>query len=458
MAKIAAIAEETLLARQKLPAPFSSDAVRPSYDGLGLANIATLPIQWLCPEAPCLSELPALPPFNPGLLETKAVTDAWETWLEQAPINHVVLLLIDAFGYEQLRSLIDKGDTPGLAAACATPQAFFMPATSVFPSTTVTALTSTATAYAPAQHGIVCTNVYLREMGSLVNLIHWRPSIAPTPTPYPDTQLNPDVLLPVPNLYLRMEKAGVNVEIVNVHQFKGTSISRFTTTGSQAGQNGFIGYLTPADGFAQLRDRLLRRSPSDKSFTYLYIPNVDSSAHRYGPLSSSYRAEVAALDFALKRELFEPLAGRSDIVLLLVADHGQCPTHPDKMLLLDQHRALTELMFVPATGESQCRFLHLVHGAQAAAMDYIQQHLADIFLTLTKDDAIALGLFGLPSQPLNAEFYNRIGDLILLPRNGWTCYQRTGQKPAEQPRPTIAGVHGGLSRAEMLIPFLAYRF
>jgi Type I phosphodiesterase / nucleotide pyrophosphatase len=456
MAEILDVAENTLVARQKLPERFGQEAVRPSYDGLGLANIAALAMQWLCPEAAELSEQTALPPFNPELLGVATVTQAWESWLNQGQIKHVVFLLMDAFGYDQLRTLIKEGDAPGLEKACGSPQAFFMPATSVFPSTTVTALTSAATAYPPAQHGVMCTSLYLRSLGSMVNTIGWRPSLISNSTPYSDTQLNPDTFVPVPNIYLRMEKAGVNVGIVNFYQFKHTSISRFTTADSQAGLSGYTSYLTPADGFAQLRDRLLANYDKGKSFTYMYVPNVDSAAHRFGPLNSYYRAEVAALDFALKRELLEPLAGRSDTVFILAADHGQRCTHPDKILWLHEHPELTKLMFVPASGESQARFLHLKHGAEALAVDYVQKHLDEHFLALTKKEAIALGLFGLPNQPVSMDCDDRVGDLLLIARNDWTCTQDI--RPLEK-RPSVnAGVHGGLSRAEMLIPFLAYRF
>ncbi len=451
MSEIVTIAEKALLARQKLPEAFGDRAVRPSYDGLGLANIAALPPHWLCPEALNLNEQTSLPPFNPDLLDVLALTEAWKIWRNQAPINHVVLLLVDALGYDQLRTLMDEGDAPGLASACDSPRAFFMPATSVFPTTTVTSLTSTATAHAPAQHGIVCTHVYLREIGSVVNLLGFRPSTSPTTTPYLDSQLDPNTLLPMPNLYRILEQAGIGVEIVNFYQYKDSSISRFTSTGSQAGQSGYISYLTPADGFAQLRHRLQANSNKGKSFTFVYVPNVDTAAHRYGPLSSSYRAEVAALDFSLQRELLSPLAGRADTVLLLVADHGQRHVYPDKILWLNQHPSLTQLLFVPPTGESQARFLHLVHDAQADAINYIQQHLAENFLVLLKAEAIELGLFGIPGQPLSVECYNRVGDLILIPRTDWACFQH-------EHHPTQVGIHGGMSRAEMLIPFLAYRF
>jgi hypothetical protein len=456
MTEIFAIAEDSLLARQKLPDPFGLDYVRPSYDGLGLANIAALPMQWLCPDAPALCEQEALPAFNPELLKVQAVTDAWRNWLELGPINHVVFLVMDAFGYDQLRSLIADGDVPGLAQAVASPQSFFIPATTVFPSTTVTALTSAATAYAPAQHGVMCTHAYLREIGSMVNIIGWRPSLSPSSTAYPDSQLNPDNFVSVPNVYIRMEKAGVHVEIVNFHAFKQTSISRFTTAGSNAGQTGYISYLTPVDGFSQLRDRLLINSDKGKTFTYMYAPNIDTAAHYFGPLHRNYRAEVAALDFALHRELLKPLAGRSDTVLILSADHGQRCTYPDKILHLSEHPELTKLMFTPATGESQARFLHLKHGAEIAAKDYINKHLSEDFTVVSKAEAIELGLFGLLNQSVSENCEDRVGDLILIPRNDWACYQHKWDK--EERRFKNPGVHGGLSRAEMLIPFLAYRF
>jgi len=70
---------------------------------------------------------------------------------------------------------------------------------------------------------------------------------------------------------------------------------------------------------------------------------------------------------------------------------------------------------------------------------------------VSKLEAIAQAWFGLPSQPLNEDYCDRIGDLILMPRNDWACFQ-------EEHYPIIARVHGGLSRAEMLIPSLTYRF
>jgi hypothetical protein len=53
---------------------------------------------------------------------------------------------------------------------------------------------------------------------------------------------------------------------------------------------------------------------------------------------------------------------------------------------------------------------------------------------------------------------DRIGDLILIPQNGWSCFQHVGETKPEDCQTTLIGIHGGVTRAEMLIPFLAYRF
>lgn len=460
-----ALAETALLERQSLTSTAGSATLRPSYDGLGLANVPALAMHWLSSDEVSPS---ALPKFNPALLGHPVVTEAWDSWQQQDEINHVVLLIVDAFGYDQLQTVMAEGDAPGLAIACGSPQAFFIPATSVFPSTTATALTSAATAHAPAQHGIMGTRAYVREIGGIVNFLRWTPGVSPSSATYSDDQINPDTFVPVPNLYLTLEQAGVDVGIVNWHHFRGTSVSRFTTGGAQAGGKGYMGYLTPIDGLVQLRDRLLKLQTQNlpeqnhqaktKSFTHLYIPHLDSAAHRYGPLSPCYRAEVAALDFALKRELFEPLRGRSDIVLLLVADHGQRTIEPDKVLWLNHHPDLTKCLYCPATGESQARFLHVRPGQDAAALAYIQTHLKDRFLAISKDKALHLGLFGLPEQPPTEEMSDRMGDLILIPQNGWSCFQHVGETKPEDFQTTIVGIHGGVSRSEMLIPFLAYRF
>jgi hypothetical protein len=447
-------AEAGLLARQGAAPEFGEAAVRPSYDGLGLANAAVTPLSWLAPAALDDARADLLPPFTASLYEDDEVMQAWWDWEIAAPIDHVVVLLMDGLGHDQLRVLIDDGVTPNLGHAIGAPHAFYAPITTVFPSTTTTALASLATGVAPAAHAIVGTTLYLREIGSAVNMIAHRPAIAPTPASYTDRQLNPDLLVPGPNLYQRLEAAGVHAEIVNAGQYHWSSISRYTGSGSLALKEGFSGYLTPADGFAQCRERLLANGDRGKTYTYLYIPSVDSTAHAYGPLAPANRAEAAALDFSLRRELLDPLAGRPGVVLLLVADHGQVPARPETTLWLNDHTDLMATLAAPLTGDGRAGYLFIRPGALDAALAYIHAHLGDRFHALTREEAVEVGLFGTPGRPLTTAAADRVGDIILLPRTDWVVRQHVG---TGERLPGFAGVHAGLSRAEMLIPFLAYR-
>ena len=66
---VTAIAENALLERQSLPPELlEAETVRPSYDGLGLANVPALAMHWLGVDMMPTS-IAALPPFNPSLLE-----------------------------------------------------------------------------------------------------------------------------------------------------------------------------------------------------------------------------------------------------------------------------------------------------------------------------------------------------------------------------------------------------
>lgn len=453
MSELTEIAESALLKRQHLPEAFGPEAVRPSYDGLGLVNVPALAVQLLAPETMSDPEFgPVAPPLDPALLDSPEISAAFWQLLEHGPINHVVMLLMDAMGYDQIKNRMVAGDLPGLRSATQNPANFFIPLTSVYPSTTTTALTAAATARTPQEHGVMATVNRLSELGSLVNLIRFGPQVGDSV--YTERQLNPDTLVPVANIYRRLETAGVQSEHVNFYGFQNSSISRFTTANSHAK---FVGYLTPATAFATLRERLLSK-PADgsrKSFTYCYVGSLDGVAHRYGPLTSNYQAELAALDFSLNRELFEGLKGRSDILLCIVADHGQCQVDPKKVAWLHEHPDLTRLFAAPIGGERRAAYLYLKPGTIEAARHYLEAHFSEEFLTLGKAEALEMGLFGLPGQAVSTQADDRLGDLIMIPRRDWIVRQFL---TADEQGAGSPGVHGGLSRAEMLIPFLAMRF
>lgn len=450
MKEITKTAEEALLKRQQAPSEYGESSVWPGYDGLSLANVPALSYQILTGKTN--SEI--VPPVNPALLNVPSVTDEFQKFLGRGPINHVVTLLVDALGFDQLNTMINAGELPTFTQLTQSPDNFFMPLTSVYPSTTTTALTSLATACLPQQHGILATVTQFPEAGLLVNLIRHSVANDYAGAPLPEKLLNPDKLVACPNMYTALEKEGVKCYTVNYHGYIGSSISRFTSVGSNLE---YISYRTPSGAAVALRNLIenLPTKPKQKTYTYAYLSTVDETAHRFGPLSANYQAELSVIDFTLGRELFSRVKNRSDVLFMIVADHGQLSISKDKTVWLNEHPELTRLFNAPVGGERRATYLYLKNGTVEQALNYCRTHFSNSLLALSKDEALQAGVFGSSDQKASDAAYERLGDVVLLPYDTW---QIRHFLPGEE-NTTLGsiGAHGGLTRAEMLIPFLAIR-
>ncbi|MEI7554705.1 nucleotide pyrophosphatase/phosphodiesterase family protein [Candidatus Chlorohelix sp.] len=441
------IAERTLMQRQQLPNFFGSQAVRPSYDGLGLTNVPALALKLLGADST------TVPAYNPILYNSNEISDAFEQLTKQSPINHVVVLLIDALGYDQLENQIKAGKVPNFEQMTQNPHNFYAPITSVYPSTTTTALTSVATARTPQEHGIMGTCNFFPDLGVSVNLIRFAAAFDSSLS-ISEQHLNPDTLLPVPNIFTMLERKGIKTSQVNYYAYENSGISRFTTAGSKTKYNG---YYTPADAMATIR-QLIEQLPADgtqKSYTYAYIPTIDTTAHAYGPLQPNYEAELAAIDFSLNREILSRLQ-RKDVLLIITADHGQIHGLGNRIMWLNEHTVLTSALITPATGESRATYLHLRNGTEVLERTraYIEDKFNGQVAALTRNEALDAGLFGDPQKVPSEQCLDRIGDLVLCPLDNWQIRQRL--KGVDRLN-FLIGVHGGLTREEMLVPFLALR-
>ncbi|NWJ48038.1 MAG: alkaline phosphatase family protein [Chloroflexi bacterium] len=447
MSNLKEIAERNLLQKQQLPDFFGSDMVRPSYDGLGLTNIPALALKLLGAEGA------TVPAYNPTMYNSNEISGAFEQLTKQSPINHIVVLLIDALGYDQLENQIKAGKVPSFEQVTQNPHNFYAPITSVYPSTTTTALTSVATARAPQDHGIMGTYNFFPDLGVSVNLIRFAAAFDSSLS-ISTQHLNQETLVPVPNIFTMLERKGIKTSQINYYAFENSGISRFTSSGSKAKYNG---YYTPADAMATIRQSIeqLPVGGKQKSYTYAYISTIDTTAHAYGPLQPNYEAELAAIDFSLKREILSRLQ-REDVLLIITADHGQIHGPDDRIVWLNDHAALTSALITPVTGESRATYLHLRNGTGVLERTraYIEAKFKGQVVALTRNEALAAGLFGEPEKEPSQQCLDRVGDLVLCPLDNWQVRQRL--KGVDR-LSFLVGVHGGLTRAEMLVPFLAMR-
>ncbi len=108
----------------------------PSYSGFGLANVTPTIAYWLK-----AGQLPA-PILDQSILANF-----------QDHYQNVILVLVDALGYNQLLRLMNEGKAPLWQKQLEKGNLF--PLTSITPSTTATALTTIWTGTTPNQHGVI---------------------------------------------------------------------------------------------------------------------------------------------------------------------------------------------------------------------------------------------------------------------------------------------------------------
>ncbi len=133
---------------------------------------------------------------------------------------------------------------------------------------------------------------------------------------------------------------------------------------------------------------------------------------------------------------------------MLVADHGQTTTPPWRVVRLSDHPALRQTLLLPPAGEARAAYLYARSGQADALRAYVAEHLADRFVLLEMERALAAGLFG-PDE-FTPELRSRLGDFLLLARNDSRLVIGEEKIPMQ-------GHHGSLTPEEMLVPLLMVR-
>lgn len=418
------------LAAELLAAPAVGPGfVAPRYDGYGIASIAPTLLRAFGLDTP-------YPAFDPAVLPPALLDGA----------QRIVCLIVDAFGYQQVLAELERQPDLflGQLVEHGARGASFAPLTSVFPSTTVNALTTMNTATLPAEHAILGYTLYLQELGAVSEMIRFGPYAGPWQ--YADAGVDPRAFLTVQPIYGRLrDEAGVASYMVNFAGYESTALTRMHSTGAR-----YVPYLTFSDLVVQIR-QLLEQPGAGRMLISAYYGVLDGICHVYGADTPEQAAEVAAIDTILRRELFDRLRQPGTLFILL-ADHGQINCTPERTIDLLDHPALLRGLVAAPTGEGRARYLHVRHGHKDAVRSYLTAQFGAISTVLDSEEALALGLFG-PVAPSDLA-RDRIGDVLLLPHDNWYFHHYPTQRLKHLP--TI-GRHGGLTPEEMLAPLLALR-
>ena len=260
--------------------------VAPRYDGWGIANVAPsiLHAFGIADEHPGLAEAV----FPPALLDG---------------VRRIVVLIVDAFGWIQLHDELARQPDLFLAELIRREGVAFGPLTSVFPSTTVNALTTANTGAQPIEHGVLGYTLWLQEYGAVSEMITFGPYAA-NGWSYMQAGVDPTEFQPLPSIFARARGAGVRPFLISPAPFERSPLSLM-----HAGGATYVPYIGLSDGLAQIRR--LAETPGDEPMLIgAYYGQLDTITHVYGTGTPEHAAEVAQIDGALRREIFDRIDPR----------------------------------------------------------------------------------------------------------------------------------------------------
>jgi hypothetical protein len=339
--------------------------------------------------------------------------------------RHLVLLVLDGLGYEYLRaqaqSSVLRRHLRGRIS-------------SVAPPTTATAVTGFLTGQAPQQHGLTGWFTWFRELGTVLAVLPFTPRCGDQPLGKAGVSAA-DLFGHVP-VFDRLSRNSwsVSPEWIIHSDFNRAHLGRARP----------VPYRSLQQCFAAIA-RVVRQTDG-QGYIYAYWPGFDRLAHEVGVGSEAVAEHFAELDVGFAR-LLESLAG-TDTLVMVTADHGFVDVLPEKRVGLADHPVLKDCLVLPLCGEQRLGYAYVRADRRRTFEDYVQEHLSHFVDCYPSAVLLEQNLFGL-GEP-HPELWSRIGDYVLVMKPGCVIQDPIpGEKPAR-----MTGFHGGLSAAEMYVPFI----
>lgn len=384
--------------------PEDSPHVRPDYDGGSLVNLAASIAACLG----CATPAPPVPELH-GLQDCRTL----------------VLLIVDGLGYQYLR---ERHPDSFLA------RHLLRPITSVFPSTTATAITTLATGATPARHAITGWFLWLREFGMVTTILPFQSRAGRIDLARHG--FSPGTVLGAPSLASRSR---LPVRVVTEAWIRDSAWSRVSQEGAER-----VGYRDLEGLFVQLAEAV--RTGDRRQFIQAYWAGYDALAHKAGHASEAADRLLREFDRRLE-EWVGTLAGTGTRVLV-TADHGFIDTRPAAHVWLHHHPELAECLALPLCGEPRVVWCYVRPSHVRRFERYVATTLAEACTLYRSEDLVREGWFG-PDRP-HPELAHRIGDYALVMKGERVMKDRL---PGEE-RFHFVGVHSGPSPREMYVPLV----
>ncbi len=338
--------------------------------------------------------------------------------------RNMLLLVLDGLGYEFLMQREEGVLRQHLKGRL----------TSVFPSTTASAITTYLTGDAPQQHAITGWFMYFRELGAVMTVLRGSPRYGGVDLSH--SGIDAERLfghVPISN------RMGVPTYLVTPRDI---AYSDFNI--SHKGSAEVHIYASLSQMFATTA--AITRAPPKRKFIYCYWPGLDHTGHSHGINSHQAAKHYQDIDAAFG-EFLDSIKG-SGTMVVVTADHGMIDVSDADHIDLDDHPDLAETLALPLCGERRAAYCYVRLDRREAFEQYVTAELGEHAEVWPSRELIDNGYFG-TGDP-HPRLRERVGDYTLIMKQRFVIKDWL---PGE-PRHVQIGVHGGTSDAEMYVPLI----
>jgi predicted AlkP superfamily pyrophosphatase or phosphodiesterase len=351
------------------------------------------------------------------LISALAAVQKQENPIGLAPVKSICVLLVDGLGFH---NLVDAAGHARFLNAQKVQKSYCH-----FPSTTSTSLTSLATGKPPDETGFIGYNIFDRAVGRRMNLLSgW------------EDQESATAFQTLPTVSDRAAAKGIAFDVVSQATYQHTGLTAATM---------------PAAAF-HIADSLEARftiaaellSLDEPRVVYLYIPELDQTAHNYGVCSNRWLAGIELVD-GLVRDFVSQLPRNTGLVV--TSDHGVIDVAEHEKIYFDEIIPEEQVRFVG--GDTRGLMVYLKNPEQRSQlMESLNTAVGNDCYLVSSDDLISAGYFrNLGQRP------ELVPDFWIIAKKNVALYHRAFARAKSLAN---IGHHGSFSEKEMAVPIIRF--
>jgi hypothetical protein len=355
--------------------------------------------------------------------------------------ENIVLMVIDGLGYDYLRTygegtIFSKNLEDKI--------------TSVFPSTTATAIPSFLYGVPPQQHGLTGWYMLLKEIGQVVKILPFAPNIGETS--FDKHGIEPGQVFTLKTFFEKIKADAYHVSnktIISSGFNKAMNGGTVCLAHKPGSLNGFFRQIKKAINTRGTRKQdagKQKRKKKRKKYIYAYWADFDALCHEHGTKSMKTYNHFQEINEKLGSFL-KSIEGTST-TLIITSDHGFMDCPPSKRINLKDHPVVADALSLPLCGEPRVAYAYVHPSKTKQFQGYIRKNLAyacDLYESRVLIKQNYFGLF----KP-NKDLFDRVGDYILIMKEDYAIKGPLLGKELN----FHAANHGGVSEQEMIVPLI----